>query len=189
MKHSASASEADGEEASAEGGDDEEMQDLFGEGEEAETVKHEECVCFKPLTRFSRLRVATSAATPASSEHVDQNEGLSSPERRHREAMEYAEEDDETEAPVIQIVEAKAAIPNIPVPRSSDGNVSFLDKNIHCLIVILTPVSTGSFVCPILSRSTRSPSTQTRILGPSRRTTRCRRPRQSAKRACRLSSR
>ncbi|KAF9807928.1 hypothetical protein IEO21_08002 [Rhodonia placenta] len=36
--------------------------------------------------------------------------------------MEYAEEDDETEAPVIQIVEAKAAIPNIPVPRSSDGN-------------------------------------------------------------------
>lgn len=36
--------------------------------------------------------------------------------------MEYAE-DDEPEPMVEQVLEATAAIPNIPVPRSSDGNV------------------------------------------------------------------
>lgn len=36
--------------------------------------------------------------------------------------MEYAEED-EPEPMVEQVLEATAAIPNIPVPKSSDGNV------------------------------------------------------------------
>ncbi|PCH37556.1 Leo1-domain-containing protein [Wolfiporia cocos MD-104 SS10] len=81
------------------------MQDLFGDENENEVnvVKHED------------------VHTPASSEHAEHADGLSSPERKHREAMEYAEEEDA--APVEeQVLEANAAIPNIPVPRSSDGN-------------------------------------------------------------------
>ncbi|KZT63129.1 Leo1-domain-containing protein [Daedalea quercina L-15889] len=86
---------------------DEEMQDLFGEADEnVEEVKH----------------IETAAATPASSEHAEALDGISSDERRHREAMEYAEAEDE-EQPAEQILlEATAAIPNIPVPRSSDDN-------------------------------------------------------------------
>lgn len=38
--------------------------------------------------------------------------------------MEYPE-DDEPEPVVEQVLEANAAIPNIPVPRSSDGKVSW----------------------------------------------------------------
>ncbi|PSS31027.1 hypothetical protein PHLCEN_2v2440 [Hermanssonia centrifuga] len=80
---------------------DEDMEDLFGEDDVADDVKHED------------------ALTPASSEHAD---GISSPERRHREAMEYPEDDEpETNSEVVQL-EATAEIPNIPVPRSSDGN-------------------------------------------------------------------
>lgn len=37
--------------------------------------------------------------------------------------MEYAEED-EPDQVVEEVLEASAQIPNIPVPRSSDGNVS-----------------------------------------------------------------
>lgn len=37
--------------------------------------------------------------------------------------MEYAE-DDEPDQVVEQVLEANAQIPNIPVPRSSDGSVS-----------------------------------------------------------------
>ncbi|EMD38917.1 hypothetical protein CERSUDRAFT_112625 [Gelatoporia subvermispora B] len=81
---------------------DEEMNDLFGEDQDADLVKHED------------------AATPASSEHAE-HDGLSSPERKHREAMEYAEGDDEPEPIAEQVLEANAAIPNIPVPRTSDG--------------------------------------------------------------------
>ena len=45
---------------------------------------------------------------------------ISETERRHREAMEYPE-DDEAEPMVEQV--ANVSIPNIPVPRSSDGKV------------------------------------------------------------------
>lgn len=61
-----------------------------------------------------------SAITPVSSEHVD---GISSPERKHREAMEYAEDDEPEQIVEEEVLEASAQIPNIPVPRSSDGNV------------------------------------------------------------------
>ncbi|OCH87371.1 Leo1-domain-containing protein [Obba rivulosa] len=88
-------------EATAASAHDEEMHDLFGEDHDADIVKHED------------------AATPASSDHAE-HDGLSSPERKHREAMEYAE-GDEPEPPIEQLLEANAAIPNIPVPRTSDG--------------------------------------------------------------------
>lgn len=53
-------------------------------------------------------------------------DGISSPERKRREALEY-EEDDEPD-PIVEeeVLEASAQIPNIPVPRSTDGNVSVL---------------------------------------------------------------
>ena len=37
--------------------------------------------------------------------------------------MEYAEEEEEEQPAEQVLLEATAAIPNIPVPRSSDGNV------------------------------------------------------------------
>ncbi|KAI0350669.1 hypothetical protein OH77DRAFT_1506878 [Trametes cingulata] len=81
----------------------EELNDLFGEDEDVNMVEHE-----RP-------------ASSVTSEHADHDDGLSSPERRHREQMEYAEED-EPEPVVEQRLEADVAIPNIPVPRSSDGS-------------------------------------------------------------------
>ncbi|TBU43989.1 Leo1-like protein-domain-containing protein [Dichomitus squalens] len=83
--------------------DKEALEDLFGEDEDVTMVEHE--------------RPASSAA----SEHADHEERLSSPERRHREQLEYAE-DDEPEPVIEHRLEADVAIPNIPVPRSSDGN-------------------------------------------------------------------
>ncbi|KAI0766567.1 Leo1-like protein-domain-containing protein [Trametes elegans] len=82
--------------------DEEELHDLFGEDEDVNMVEHD-----RP-------------ASAATSEHPDQDDGLSSLERRHREQMEYAEEQ-EPEPVVEHRLEADVAIPNIPVPRSSDG--------------------------------------------------------------------
>ncbi|GJE91156.1 Leo1 domain-containing protein [Phanerochaete sordida] len=81
---------------------DADMDDLFGDDKPADEVIHHQ-----------------EAITPASSEHAD---GISSPDRRHREALEYAEED-EPEQDIVEeeVLEASAQIPNIPVPRSSDG--------------------------------------------------------------------
>ena len=57
------------------------------------------------------------------SELAEHEENLSYDERRHREQLEYAE--DEDPEPVVEHrLEADVAIPNIPVPRGSDGNVS-----------------------------------------------------------------
>jgi RNA polymerase-associated protein LEO1 len=53
---------------------------------------------------------------------VDED-GLTSPERRQRKAMEY-EEDDQEEPQEVQLRDAAVQIPNLPVPKSSDGNVS-----------------------------------------------------------------
>ncbi|KAI0372747.1 Leo1-domain-containing protein [Pilatotrama ljubarskyi] len=94
--HDEQASTADGKQ------EQEELNDLFGEDEDVNMVEHE-----RP-------------ASSVTSEHADHDDGLSSPERRHREQMEYAEED-EPEPVVEQRLEADVAIPNIPVPRSSDG--------------------------------------------------------------------
>lgn len=55
--------------------------------------------------------------------------------------MEYAEEEEE-EQPAEQILlEATAAIPNIPVPRSSDENVRHTFLSLYSLIPISS--STG----------------------------------------------
>ena len=67
-------------------------------------------------------------------------DGISTPERRHREAMEYAEEEEEEQPAEQVLLEATAAIPNIPVPRSSDGNVRSL---LMCQISYPCSYSTG----------------------------------------------
>jgi RNA polymerase-associated protein LEO1 len=51
------------------------------------------------------------------------NERLSSPEAQQRKHMEY-EEADEPNQVVQEILEASVQIPNIPLPKSSDGDVS-----------------------------------------------------------------
>jgi RNA polymerase-associated protein LEO1 len=53
------------------------------------------------------------------------SERLPSPEREHRKAMEYAEEDDPSADQGGQL-EANVQIPNVPTPRSSDGQVCLL---------------------------------------------------------------
>ncbi|KAI0794003.1 Leo1-like protein-domain-containing protein [Fomes fomentarius] len=58
----------------------------------------------------------------APSEHVDHDDRLSSPDRRHREQLEYAEDENEPEPQAPRQLEAGVSLPNIPVPRSSDAN-------------------------------------------------------------------
>lgn len=66
------------------------------------------------------LTVSDSTSTPGSHAPVDR---LSSPERQQRRDLEYEEADEP--APVFeQVLEANVGIPNIPLPRSSDSNVS-----------------------------------------------------------------
>lgn len=63
------------------------------------------------------------AATPAESGY-DSDE-LSQTEKERRRALEYAENDEA--APVVpEIQEANVSIPNIPIPRTSDGDVKYI---------------------------------------------------------------
>ncbi|TFY76502.1 hypothetical protein EWM64_g7511 [Hericium alpestre] len=89
---------------------DEEMgDDLFGENEDVDFVKHDH-------TKSARRAPETKSPTPAS----PPPDGLSSPDRRQRQALEYEEEEEPHEV-IEQRLEAAVAIPNIPVPKSSDG--------------------------------------------------------------------
>ncbi|THH19431.1 hypothetical protein EW146_g1711 [Bondarzewia mesenterica] len=90
--------------------EDEEMGDLFGEENDVEFVKHE-----GDLT--APTAPETKSPTPTSPPPPD---GLSSSDRKRRQALEYGEEDEPN--PIIEhLLEAAVAIPNIPVPRSSDN--------------------------------------------------------------------
>jgi hypothetical protein len=65
------------------------------------------------------LFFSRSPASPVSGHESDQ---LSAPERERRQALEYEEE--EVPPDINLLTEAHVAFPNIPVPRSSDGDVS-----------------------------------------------------------------
>jgi RNA polymerase-associated protein LEO1 len=110
---------------------DAEMEDLFGDDKPAEEVTHhvDRCVISRQAVSGAFLceYIDRSAITPVSSEHVD---GISSPERKHREAMEYAEDDEPEQIVEEEVLEASAQIPNIPVPRSTDGNVCSLSSTL-----------------------------------------------------------
>ncbi|KAH9004704.1 Leo1-like protein-domain-containing protein [Lactarius hatsudake] len=80
---------------------DEEMGDLFGEDSNVDYVQH-----------------TWGYSSPVSPPPPD--DGLSSPDRKRRQALEY--EEDEEPNPIIEHrLEASVSIPNIPLPKSSDG--------------------------------------------------------------------
>ena len=72
-------------------------------------------VIFMLFYLISRTSASPSASGP-DSEH------LPSPERERRQALEYEEEDAPPEISV-EVKEAHVSFPNLPVPKSSDGNV------------------------------------------------------------------
>ncbi|KAH0836604.1 Leo1-like protein-domain-containing protein [Lanmaoa asiatica] len=90
-------------------GGDEVMDDLFGQEAEVDESK--------------QVKSETSlTATPAGSGY-DSDE-LSQTEKERRRALEYMENDEP--APVVDgIQEADVSIPNIPTPRTSDGDVNY----------------------------------------------------------------
>ncbi|KAL5536967.1 LEO1 [Sanghuangporus sanghuang] len=82
---------------------DEEMEDLFGD-EEAPVEPPKE-----------------KSLTPAASTGREESEALSAAEILHRQEMEY-EEDEGQDENVVELKHAVLSIPNIPMPKSSDGN-------------------------------------------------------------------
>ncbi len=72
-------------------------------------------VC-ETLTDHIHCSVASPSGTAS-------EEGLSAAELKHRRDLEY-EEDENPEEAVIELKHAALSIPNIPIPKSSDGNVS-----------------------------------------------------------------
>ncbi|KAJ3549726.1 hypothetical protein NMY22_g765 [Coprinellus aureogranulatus] len=84
------------------GDSDEEMGDLFGNDD---------------VEDFRAERSASPTASAAGSQ-----EGLASPERERRQALEYGEDDLPAQDIPSELREAEVSFPNLPVPRSSDGD-------------------------------------------------------------------
>jgi len=133
---------------------DEEMDDLFDE--DAVVDQAERYSSISPPTPYSILFIDSTwelSHRNASVSDGGQADAISDAEQRHREAMEYAEEEDEPDqdnghALLEQRTEASALLPNIPSPRSSDGQVhippsSFVGFPLTCPRV-------GSLGCPTL---------------------------------------
>ncbi|KAH9166315.1 hypothetical protein EDB89DRAFT_2115868 [Lactarius sanguifluus] len=108
---------------------DEEMGDLFGEDSNVDYVQH-----------------TWGYSSPVSPPPPD--DGLSSPDRKRRQALEY--EEDEEPNPIIEHrLEASVSIPNIPLPKSSDGQhwvirmPNFVKNTRMTLPVVLTERDMG----------------------------------------------
>ncbi|KIO26536.1 hypothetical protein M407DRAFT_243726 [Tulasnella calospora MUT 4182] len=86
--------------------DDGDMGDLFGD-EDADDQSNQEA------------NRQYSAGPSASGSDAD---GLTAAERRKRKAMEYEEDEAVEEQQVVELSEAQAQLPNLPLPVSSDGN-------------------------------------------------------------------
>lgn len=65
------------------------------------------------------------SASPTGS--APESERLASPEREHRQALEYEEDYGAAPEVVGEVKEAEVSFPNLPLPRSSDGNVGPCD--------------------------------------------------------------
>lgn len=87
---------------SEDGDSDEEMGDLFGNDNDVEEFR------------------AGRSASPTGS--APESERLASPEREHRQALEYEEDYGAAPEVVGEVKEAEVSFPNLPLPRSSDGN-------------------------------------------------------------------
>ena len=108
--------------------DDEEMDDdLFGNDNDVEEQKRLRSVqnlgihflCYLCYLCYF-IRISRTPASPTAS--GPDSERLPSPERERRQALEYEEEDAPPEISV-EVKEAHVSFPNLPVPKSSDGNV------------------------------------------------------------------
>ncbi|KDR80568.1 hypothetical protein GALMADRAFT_240881 [Galerina marginata CBS 339.88] len=82
---------------------DEEMSDLFGNDNDVEEQRH--------------ARAAPASPTTSGPD----SERLPSPDRERRHALEYEEEDVPPEI-AVEVKEAEVRFPNLPVPKSSDGD-------------------------------------------------------------------
>jgi RNA polymerase-associated protein LEO1 len=102
-----------------------------GEGEgaprqEVEEEEEEENVAMED-DLFGEEDAAAGSTKPTSTvgSAVAGDDGLSDSERQRRRELEYEEPDDEPEDQVFEeVIEAAIAIPNVPLPKSSDGQVS-----------------------------------------------------------------
>jgi hypothetical protein len=151
---------------------DEEMDDLFDEDAVVDQVER---YSIPPPTPYYTLFIEVAwelSHRNASVSDGGQADAISDAEQRHREAMEYAEEEeepdqDEDHALLEQRTEASALLPNVPSPRSSDGQVC---TSTSCLLGFpLTPFRIGSLRCQTLSKWTLNPSILTLTLAPTKR--------------------
>jgi len=78
-----------------------------------------------------------------------ESDRLPTPEREHRQALEY--EEDEVPLDTGEVVkEADVSFPNLPIPKSTDGNVSLFSAS-DFLLRRSNPLSRiGLFACLIL---------------------------------------
>jgi hypothetical protein len=164
------------------------MGDLFGEDSNVDFVHHSRLVfhqarapvlvpfhaSFKPNSDYHLASGAPSAAesrfsSPSSAPPPD--DGLSSPDRKRRQALEY-EEDEEPNPLIEHRLEASVSIPNVPLPKSSDGQVRISEDTGTRFHLISCPYhSIGLSGCPILSKWTLNISIRTLTLGQNMRRT------------------
>lgn len=152
---------------------DEDMDDLFDENAEVDQVERYSISPSTPhYTIFTEVPWELSHRN-ASVSDGGQADAVSDAEQRHREAMEYAEEEEEPDQddghPLLeQRTEASAFLPNVPSPRSSDGQVC---TSPSCHVGFpFTPFRVGSLGCRTLLNWTLNPSIPTLTLARTKRT-------------------
>ncbi|KAF9531750.1 Leo1-like protein-domain-containing protein [Crepidotus variabilis] len=107
--------------------EDEEMDDLFGNDVGVEQAGH------------NRAPASPTTSGPDS-------ERLTSPERERRRALEY-EEDDAPPEIAVEVKEAEVKFPNLPVPKSSDGD-SWVVRMPNFVNVDTKPYHTDTYIGP-----------------------------------------
>lgn len=103
--------------------DDGGMGDLFGDEDGDEAEQPQEQSVLSTTIRDLELMFEPRLSSPTPSLPGSDPDGLTAIERRKRKAMEY-EEDDAAEADTVQLQEQVMHVPNLPLPKPSDGNVS-----------------------------------------------------------------
>lgn len=106
---------------------DDEMEGLFG-NDDAEDIRAE--------------RSASPTASAAASQ-----DGLASPEREHRQALEYGEDDLPAQDIPSEVREAEVSFPNLPVPRSSDGD-TWVIKTPNFMSIDSKPFHPDTYIGP-----------------------------------------
>ena len=100
--------------------EDAEMDDLFGNDEDVEEAQPSACVVRIQRCRYVSHIISRTVASPSAS--APDSDRLPSAERDRRQALEYEEEEIPPDF-AIEVKEAEVSFPNLPVPKSSDGDV------------------------------------------------------------------